>query len=434
MPGGEMIDRLQIESLAYGGSGIGRQGGKAVFVPFSAPGDIVRCRLLRERKRHAEGTIDSLVTPSPERRQPPCPVFGRCGGCQWQHLPYEVQHCWKEKIFFDTLQRHAGAEPEQLLPLVPAPGEWGYRSRVQFKCRQTEKGFVMGFFRRESHFVVDIESCPITHPRLNGAMKIVRGRIDGSRWEDKIPQVDLSTGDDEMVRAVIHFLGQDHSALADWMRPLHEEFGFSLFLQTGRKETLRHLAGEEDLDLRVDDPALELAYGSGGFAQVNLEQNRELVSAVLRAAELTGKERVLDLFCGMGNFSLPLARQAGEVTGVEEHPASIEKARQNARRNGIVNAVFHARPAEGAAEALSGGRPFDLVVLDPPRTGAYRVTRDLAAAGPRRILYVSCDPPTLARDLMPLLHGGYGLVWSRPFDLFPQTYHTESLTLLEKAQ
>ncbi|MEJ2698719.1 MAG: methyltransferase domain-containing protein, partial [Desulfuromonadales bacterium] len=203
---------------------------------------------------------------------------------------------------------------------------------------------------------------------LNRAMRIFRARIDSSHWADKIPQVDLATGDDEMVRAVIHFLGRDHGALADWMRPLHEEFGFSLYLQTGRKETLRPLAGEEDLHLHVGDPVLDLAYGPGGFAQVNLEQNRKLVDAVLQAAELTGKERVLDLFCGMGNFSLPLARQAGEVTGVEEHPKSIEKARQNARRNGIVNAAFHARPAEGAAEALSGGRLFDLVVLDPPRT------------------------------------------------------------------
>jgi 23S rRNA (uracil1939-C5)-methyltransferase len=418
--------------LAFGGRGVGRFGGKAVFVPFSAPGDVVRCRIVRDRKRYSEGEIAGFHVRSSDRRVPPCPVFGECGGCQWQHLHYQSQRYWKERIFFDLLRRSCGVDASCLHPVVPAPQEWGYRTRVQFKCRQTEKGFLMGFFRRESHFVIDVESCPITHPVLNQAMNVFRTWIGGSPWAEKIPQVDLATGDDGRVRAVIHFLGQEPDAFADGVRSVGEEFGFSIFLQSGRKESLRSVAGPEDLFIKIGNPAQELGYGPGGFAQVNLEQNRNLVSEVLRTAALTGDERVLDLFCGMGNFSLPLARAAAAVTGVEENGWSVAKARQNALRNRISNATFHACPAEGAAVALAGGLPFDLVVLDPPRTGAYRVVRDLAVAGPRRILYVSCDPPTLVRDLVPLLHGGYRLTWSRPFDFFPQTYHIESLTLLEK--
>jgi 23S rRNA (uracil1939-C5)-methyltransferase len=154
------------------------------------------------------------------------------------------------------------------------------------------------------------------------------------------------------------------------------------------------------------------------------------VEGVIAAADLTGEERVLDLFCGMGNFSLPLAQKAKEVIGVEDFEPAIEKARDNARENGLSNTSFHARTAEGAAGELAGGMGLDLVLLDPPRTGAYEVVRDLLSVRPAKIIYVSCDPPTLARDLKPLLHGGYRLIFSTPFDLFPQTHHTESLSLL----
>jgi 23S rRNA (uracil1939-C5)-methyltransferase len=210
--------------------------------------------------------------------------------------------------------------------------------------------------------------------------------------------------------------------------------GISLFIQCGRKETLLRVCGEDALHILPLEPGgLRLAYGAGGFAQVNLEQNRQLVREVCSAAALTGRERVLDLFCGMGNFSLPLALQAGEVVGVENYAPAIAQAERNSRTNGLANTRFHARPAEAAIRDVAAARAFDLVVLDPPRTGAYEVMRELLRVLPQRIIYVSCDPPTLARDLVPLLHGGYEVTWSRPFDLFPQTYHTESVTVLRLA-
>jgi 23S rRNA (uracil1939-C5)-methyltransferase len=241
----------------------------------------------------------------------------------------------------------------------------------------------------------------------------------------------MEVDDEGRVRITVHALGTAAATLADYLRPLAEQAGISLFVQCGRKETLLRVCGEEALHILPRGAgSLRLAYGAGGFAQVNLEQNRQLVREVCSAAALTGRERVLDLFCGMGNFSLPLALQAGEVVGVENYAPAIEQAERNARANGLTHTRFHARPAEAALRDVMAAKAFDLVVLDPPRTGAYEVVRELVRLRPPRIIYVSCDPPTLARDLVPLLHGGYEVVSSRPFDLFPQTYHTESVTVL----
>ncbi len=422
---------LTIDNLAFGGSGVGRHDGKAIFVPLTAPGDRVRCRIVQEKARYAEAEMTALLEPALQRRVAPCPVFGECGGCQWQHLPYAEQERWKERIFTDQLRRHGGIAEPTILPLVPSSDEWHYRSRVQFKCRQTEHGFLIGFYKRSSHYVVDVAHCPITDERLNAVLTLFRQWLPAAPDPARIPQVDLEIGSDGAVRAVVHCLGEEE-ALATWLRPLAEGAGIALFLQPGRKEKLLAICGSRELEIVVDEPPLQLAYGAGGFAQVNLAQNRELVRAVIAAAALTGRERVLDLFCGMGNFSLPLARRAGEVVGVEDYAPAIEQARLNARRNGIGNASFHAMPAEGAAARLAGGFPFDLVVLDPPRSGALAVVKELLRLPPRRILYVSCDPATLARDLKSLLGQGFELLWSRPFDLFPQSSHTESLSLLQR--
>ncbi|WP_298036914.1 23S rRNA (uracil(1939)-C(5))-methyltransferase RlmD [uncultured Desulfuromonas sp.] len=427
-----MIDDLLIETLAYGGAGIGRHQGKAIFVPYTAPGDRVRCRVVREKKRYVVGELVRLEVPSDRRRTPPCPVYGVCGGCQWQHMPYAEQARWKERIFSEALRRGCGTEGP-FLPLAKTDGEWGYRSRVQFKCGQSAGAFVMGFYRRGSHSVVNIEHCPIAAAPINKALGLFRNWLPGAPRPDSISQVEMAVDDENGVRATVHCLEAAAEDLGAYLAPLAEEAGLSLFLQSGRKDSLMRVRGDDNLWIRpLAGSDLRLGYGPGGFAQVNLEQNRELVRSVRKAAGLTGRERVLDLFCGMGNFSVPLALDAEEVVGVEGYPPSIARARKNAAANGVSNANFLVMEAEGAVSALSRDRAFDLVVLDPPRTGAFGVTGELLSARPKNILYVSCDPPTLARDLAPLLRGGYELRWSRPFDLFPQTYHVESVTLLTR--
>lgn len=427
-----MTFELAIESLAFGGNGVGRHQGKAIFVPRSAPGDRLCCRVVHDRGRFAEAELVELLEPGPGRREAPCPVYDECGGCQWQHLDYPTQGRWKEAIFADQLGRRAGVDSSLIRPLLAAPGEWHYRSRVQFKCRMTAEGWRMGFYRRGSHFVVDVEQCPISAPAVNRALGLFRAWLPESPCPRQIPQVDIAVDDRQQLRTVVHCLAEQPAQLADFLRPLAEAEGIALFLQTGRKSTLTRVCGEEQLVIEVDDPPLHLGYGPGGFAQINLEQNRALVNELLSARPWQGTERVLDLYCGMGNFSLPLARRIASLVGVEDFSPSLVSARRNARDNSLGNLQFAARPAEGALQDFFPDAPPDLVVLDPPRSGAYPVVRELAALPPKLVAYVSCDPATLARDLQPLLHGPYRLLWSRPLDLFPQTYHIESLTLLQR--
>ena len=425
-----MLVDLTVETLTLGGRGLGRHAGKAVFVPGVLPGEVVRCRIVRGHRQFDEAELVDVLTPAPERRAAPCPVFGQCGGCQWQHLPYAGQLHWKERLFRDQLQRAGVAAGEAFLPIVAAPAEWGYRNRLQFKCRAARSGVVTGFYRQGSHFVVDVPCCLLAAPAVHDAYARLRAALPSAPRPDAIPQIDLSWGDDGQVAVLLHALPEAAATTRPWLAEQAAAGGFAAALQAGRKETIAAVSGDAGLTVTVDAPPLTLRVSAGGFTQVNPAQNRRLVAAVVAAAGLSGTERVLDLFCGAGNFTLPLARRAGAAVGVEEYAPAIADAVANAARNAIGNAAFHAEPAEGAAQRHGA---FDLVLLDPPRTGAYPVMRDLLAAAPRRILYVSCDPATLARDLQPLVHNGYAVVSSQPFDLFPQTWHVESLTVLERA-
>jgi len=426
-----VIGPLRIESLANGGAGIARHEGRVIFVPGTSPGDLVQCRLVDEKKRYAEAIVESLLEASATRRVPPCPVASECGGCQWQHLPYSEQLHWKERLFHDTLIRQAGIQQEFLLPIVPAPQEWAYRSRVQMKCHRSRQEFVTGFFRPKSHYVVPMTSCPVIPPELNQLLNVLKTILSGSKFTGEIPQIDLALGDDGKQRAVVHYLGKRKEELITLLGANKTATQADLFLQRGRSESLTSIVGDGLLSVTVDTPPLTLNYTPGGFAQINLTQNRTLIQAVLAAAKLTGSERVLDLYCGMGNFSLPLSRYSRTVIGVENFSASIAQAKLNALANGIENAQFYARPAEGALEYFSARGSVDLLLLDPPRSGAYGLMKELLCHPVRRVIYVSCDPQTLARDLKPLLNGGYRLGMSQPIDMFPQTYHCESLTILE---
>ncbi len=428
----EYIDDLLIESLAYGGSGIGYHHGKVVFVPLTVPGDRVRCRVSRQKKRFVEAQVEHLLVSSVKRIAPACPIFGKCGGCQWQLISYSEQCVWKEQIFKDFLVRKLGVKPETVLPIVSSPQEWNYRSRAQFKCVDTSKGLQVGFYQRGSHNVIPVTSCPIMHPALNEAKDQLRAWISNTRWSKQVPQIDLAVDDQDRVRAVIHSLVSNVGDFVEHLKLRAAGSGIAVFVQPDRKADPVHVCGPLELIVEVDIPVLRLGYGPGGFAQINLPQNRAMVREVIGALISNPPSRVLDLFCGMGNFSLPVARLAQELIGVEAYPQSIEMARLNARLNEVGNTAFYAREAFGAATLYGSDLPFDLVILDPPRSGAYDVVRELVDVQPAKIIYVSCDPPTLVRDLQVLLNGGYQLSWSRPFDLFPQTHHTESISLLER--
>lgn len=424
-----MID-LVIDNLAFGGRGVGRHEGKAVFVPFTIPGERVRCRVLRDHKRHSEAELVEVLEPAPQRTTPACPVFGECGGCQWQHLPYTEQTTWKERIYRDFLTRALTVEASSFEPVVSSPAEWSYRCRAQIKCRRTENGFVAGFYRAGSHYVVDIEQCPLLAPELNQLFARLRSTLSGFRDAHRVPQLDLAVDDDGRTAVVVHYLETDSEPLRRLLQPLARELSCAVYVQSGRKETLVPLFSDDPLSIcPLPDAPMRLHFPPGGFVQVNLEQNRRLVADVVAVA---GSGRVLDLFCGIGNFALPLADKVASVTGIEDYEPAVAAARANADRLGFGNTAFlNDDAADGLQKQRSPGR-FDTVILDPPRSGAYRVVKGLLELMPDRIVYVSCDPATLARDLKPLVGNGYRPRLFRPYDMFPQTGHIESLNVLER--
>lgn len=428
----EIIKELEISALVHGGRGIGHHDGKAVFVPMTMPGDRVTCRVVKSKRRYAEAELSEIVVPAPLRREPPCPFFGSCGGCQWQHLPYAEQVRWKEKTFSDLMTRSKVVTSDRIKPIVSAPDEWHYRNRVQLKCHFSAKGLVVGFYRHGSHSIVDVDMCRLVALPIQNTLDLLRNALAELPCPDSVTQVDIACGDNGKVRMIFHVHPKARRQLRPWLRAFAERHHFSVCMQAGGKDALEVVCGESDLTVTVDQPEIDLRYGPGGFVQVNSAQNRSMVTAMLELLALDGTENVLDLFCGMGNFSLPVARRAGRVVGVEDYAPSIDRARINASANDISNVEFHAADSAAIMARYQDVDDLDLVILDPPRTGNYQTSGELLKVRPERILYVSCDPATLVRDLTPLVNGGYEVVSSQPFDLFPQTWHIESLTLLRR--
>ena len=428
----EIIKELDITALVHGGRGIGRHDGKAVFVPMTMPGDRVNCRVVKSKRRYVEAELTEIVEPAPLRREPPCPFFGACGGCQWQHLPYQAQTLWKNNIFSDLMIRSKVIASGHIKPIVSAPDEWNYRNRVQLKCHLTSKGLVVGFYRTGSHSVVDVDKCRLVAPPIQQTLDLLRSELPEAPCVDCVSQVDVACGDDDQVRVILHVAAKGRKQLRSWLQAFAERHQVNACLQAGGKETLEVVHGESDLTVTVDQPEINLNYGPGGFVQVNSAQNRKMLASLLDLFAFDGSENVLDLFCGMGNFSLPLARRAGRVVGVEDYAPSIDRARMNATANNISNVEFYAADAATIMARYQTVDDLSLVVLDPPRTGNYQTSRELLKVRPEQILYVSCDPATLVRDLTPLVNGGYAVVSSQPFDLFPQTWHIESVTLLKR--
>ncbi|MEA3362518.1 MAG: 23S rRNA (uracil(1939)-C(5))-methyltransferase RlmD [Thermodesulfobacteriota bacterium] len=426
---GSILSPLTVETLVNGGAGLARHEGRVVFIPHVAINDIVSCRVTKVKKHFLEAEIGEILQSAPERRQPICPVAGDCGGCQWQHLPYPEQLRWKERLFRESLIRQGKVDPARILSIVPAANEWNYRSRVQVKCSNSKTGFVTGFYRSKSHFVVPIEQCPIIASELNTLLSHLRKIINHTAYASDIPQIDLAIDDSGKCQAVIHYSGHNLSSLVDLLKA--ENLAVDLLVKSGSKRKLTNIRGDGVLQLTVDQPSLKLRYAAGSFAQINLEQNRNLVNMVIDLAKLTGDEQGLDLYCGMGNFSLPLAKRSRQVVGIEESAVSIRMARENGWLNQVDNVEFYSQSAEGALSHFTQQNTVDLLFLDPPRSGATSVMKELLKTPVSKVIYVSCDPQTLARDLNLLVNGGYEVVSSQPLDMFPQTHHCESVTLLQ---
>jgi 23S rRNA (uracil1939-C5)-methyltransferase len=337
--------------------------------------------------------------------------------------------------------RSGRTESERILPIIPAPEPYGYRARIQLKLRFVADELHMGFYRGGSHFVVDVPGeCAIAHPAINRLVPELQQMIRIFPDPEKIPQIDVTTGDDDSAVAIFHYIGSNHAVAAGFIKENHAILASAagIYIQYGRKGTLQKIIGRETLEYPVSQEFVpgvadcRLTFTPGGFSQVNYRQNLALIATVFDWAGLTGKERVLDIYCGNGNFTIPLAAWCSEIFGFEEYRPSIKDALHNCQLNGLRNAVFRCTDAvAGLQEVIDKGDTFDILLLDPPRTGAAEIVRLIPSLNPAKIVYISCDPSTLARDISTLRGLDYGVVKILPVDMFPQTYHIESVTLLE---
>ena len=418
---------VQIESMAFRGFGVTRLEGKVVFVPYTVTGDRTCIEVVEEKKNYSLGKVTRLIEPSPWRTDPPCPYFGVCGGCQWQHIRYPIHGEIKRQILRDVLGRLGGLKEIPPVRVLSSPASYGYRVRVQVKVKDDR----MGFFEERSHRVVGIEHCPIAHPLVNGILATLRDVLASL---SPVEGIEINVSPDEgkgllllrapslppTLRDLLKALLRSHplvkgGAVVTKGRTLHFGDPF-LFYRISLGDRGKH----RDLRLRTSP---------GSFSQVNLDQNTRLIQTVVEDAGVRPEERVLDLYAGVGNLTLPLALQTEEIYGVEENRVAVQDGVFNARENGLQACTFITGKVEDVLARWDKGSPH-VVVLDPPRAGCRKVLDHVLRWKPRRIVYVSCSPATFARDLRFLSDRQYALEKLTLFDMFPQTYHMECVGLL----
>ncbi|MDX1454164.1 MAG: 23S rRNA (uracil(1939)-C(5))-methyltransferase RlmD [Gammaproteobacteria bacterium] len=426
-----------IEDLSHDGRGVARiEGGKTVFVSGALPGETVTFVRRKKHRRFDEGEATEIENPSPDRVEPECPHFGVCGGCSLQHLAPAAQIDAKQKVLADNFERLGKVDPESWLePLIA--DQWGYRRRARLGVKWVKKKgkVLVGFRERHAPFIAELESCKVIAPEIGEKLTDFGELIGALSIPDRIPQLEVSVAENATAVVVRHLdplTEDDLSKLADFGR----EHGIRFYLQSKGPDTIVPLEPDADTPLRYSIPAESLAFEflPSDFIQVNASLNNAMVAHALGLLELQGTESVLDLFCGLGNFTLPLARHAATVTGVEGDDGLVNRARDNARANGLGNVDFHvANLFEPIEDFEWARRQYDVLVLDPPRAGAEAVCHSVERFAADTILYVSCHPGSLARDAGILVNEkGYRLVKAGVMDMFPHTAHVESIALFRR--
>ncbi len=421
-----------IVDLTHDGVGVADIDGRRVFVADALPGERVELVPRKRRRKLQEADLLRVVEPSPSRVVPPCEYFGRCGGCALQHLAHDAQVELKQRVVAETLKRIGRVEPEEWLPPVISK-PWNYRRRARLGVKYVAgKGRVLvGFRERAGPYITDMRHCRVLLQPLDGLLGALSELIEHSSLKERLPQIEAAVADDA-VALVFRVLAEPTAADTEAFRAFGERHGIDVYWQRGGPGTVAPLGNARPLRYRLADFDLTFEFSPTDFVQVNPGINAELVATALRLAAVEPTDRVLDLFCGLGNFSLPLARRCGELLGVEGEAGLVARAVRNAALNGITNARFIT--ADLMASDWSFYRePWDVVLLDPPRTGAEAPVAELHRSSPRRIVYVSCHPATLARDAQVLVERhGYKLRVARVFDMFPHTHHVEALALFTR--
>jgi 23S rRNA (uracil1939-C5)-methyltransferase len=414
---------LDVDRLAYEGAAVGRIDGHVYFVTGAAPGDRVRARITKRRKRLVEARVVEVLRRGATRIQPPCPVADRCGGCDWQHVDYLAQIDAKHQILVDAFERSAKMPEPPVAPVIASPEQLGYRNRIRLHVDAKR----LCYFERNSRRPVEVGDCLIADARVRSAFPLVRRLIEA--LEGTVLEAEIaSRGELPGVVVALTCRGRlrskDNRTVAGTLREAAPEIA-GIVMHGPR---WHRVWGDTRRRFVVEEGALAIECIDTSFGQVNAGANRLLVEEVLAAAGLEGAESVWDLYAGAGNLSLPLARTAARVIAVERDAGAMATARAAAASHGIENVTFYAADVENWLRLAN--EPPDLAVVNPPRSGLARVADALAASRPRRLVYVSCNPATLARDAAALAERGYRLEQVRPVDLFPQTCRIEAVCQL----
>jgi len=424
---------LNVHALDAGGHGIARNAeGKVVFVEGALGGETVEAQLVRSKPKFDVARTLRVLKESSGRREPPCPYYDSCGGCAIQHADARTQVAAKQRWLEDCLERIGKVEPECMLPPIYGE-EWGYRRRARLSVRYVERkgGALVGFRERRSTFVTDIQGCIVLPPHVSALIPGLRELIGKLSVPDRMPQIEVAVGDEAVVLVFRHLLplnDQDHALF----REFADANSVQVWLQPRGPDSaaLFHPVPAPELFYALPEFGLRIAFRPTDFTQVNHAVNRLLVSRAIRLLEPQSGERIGDLFCGIGNFTLPIATRGAQVIGIEGSAALVERARQNAHANGLV-AQFETGNLFEPNFAPYGA--FDKLLLDPPREGAMELVKALPDAWPRRIVYVSCDAATLARDAGVLVNTrGFRLAAAGVVNMFPHTAHVESIALFER--
>lgn len=426
---------MLIGDLSHDGRGVSGHGAKKVFVQGALPGERVNVRITGRRRNYDEGEAIEIIEPSPDRVEPQCPHFGRCGGCSLQHLAPRKQIEAKQNTLVQNLERIGKVTPDTVWEPLTGP-EWHYRRKARLSARYVFKKerVLLGFRERNGRYVADLQDCHVLDERISSRLVTLSELIGSMDARNTIPQLEVSCGDRECALVFRHMEPLTSGDL-DKLRHFAVDSGIAVLLQPSGPASI-HCLEPASLELEFELPGfgMRLAFGPSDFIQVNAAMNQKMIHRALELLAPSKDERILDLFCGLGNFTLPIATLAGEAVGIEGDAELVRKAVENAKRNQVDNAVFHVADLgadPGSAPWLK--THYDKILIDPPRSGAEFMLPHIASSGAGRVVYVSCHPASLARDAGILTHQfGFRLAGAGVMDMFPHTGHVESIALFER--
>lgn len=444
----DQLIQIEVHGIGVNGEGVGRHEGYTVFIEGALPGETIEARFIQKEKRYGRAELVAIKKPSPDRVSPPCELFGRCGGCQLMHLSYAKQLQIKQHKVIDALARIGKIQDIQVEPCIPSPKTLGYRNKIQLPTKQTDQGIVLGLFERSSHRLVEVDTCQIHCAPGETAYQTIRSIIKQSGLQAYHPE----TGDGTLRHVLIKSALQSGQILVILITngrptPLLLEVAEQMMTACPLIQGVVHNQ-HEGRDNVILGSVYEVLRGSGSitetlcglqfhispasFFQVNPLQAEQLYLKTLELAELTGNETVLDAYCGVGTLSLIFARKVKNVIGVESVPEAIQDAKKNGELNEISNVRFVLARTETFIASASS---IDIVLLNPPRKGCEpSVLKEIGRIAPKKLIYISCDPATLARDLLHLKTFGYTIDRVQPFDMFPQTAHVECIAVLKQGK